>query len=317
MKELAEMAEKFVVVAGSPRSGTSLLRTFLTRSAALCVHKTEPHYVIDLYQRHGRTITDVKGAADFLLSHEKFPAAEVGEAELRKALEGRTSISLSELLRTCYRLLNREHPERPVVLKHPGFILHLDLIKDLFPGVFVIHSIRDPRANAHSQRTRWPSTSLWDAASRWRSSVRAGREWQARRATPYLEIRYEDLVTEPDATCATICGFLGIPFDQAMLAFDHVEREWNPANPGEGAKRHYQGFEKQRIDKWKKYMAPAEVKLIEDRCRDGMALFDYELMNPQVDVSAYVPYYLKERQKALKKSVKRMRKRLRLRVGAS
>jgi len=102
-----------------------------------------------------------------------------------------------------------------------------------------------------------------------------------------------------------------------MLAFDHVEREWNPANPGEGSKRHYQGFEKQRIDKWKKYMAPAEVKLIEDRCSEGMALFGYELMNPQVDVSAYVPYYLKERKKALKKSVKRMRKRLRLRVGTS
>ena len=311
------MSENYVVVAGSPRSGTSLLRTFLTRSSALCVHKTEPHYVIELYERQGRTITDVKGALDFLLSHEKFPAAEVGEAALRKELEGRSTISLSDLLRTCYRLLNRTHPERMVVLKHPGFILHLDLIKELFPDVMVIHSIRDPRANAQSQRTRWPSTSLWDAATRWRASVRAGRALQEQGGTPYLEVRYEDLVTAPESTCAGICRFLGIPFDQSMLAFDHVEREWNPANPGEGSKRHYQGFERQRIDKWKKYMTPSEVKIIEDRCREGMALFGYELMNPQVDVSAYVPYYLKERRKALRKSMNRMRKRIRRRVGAS
>ncbi len=311
------MREPFVVVAGSPRSGTSLLRTILRGSGSLVVHKTEPHYILELHRKYGRRIANVPEAIDFVLQHDKFPAAEIGGASLREALAGKTSVTLSEFLRACYRLLRGATPGKPVMLKHPAFILHLDLIKELFPDLTVVHSVRDPRANVLSQRTRWPSTNLWDASTKWRSSIREGREWQRRAVTPYLEVRYEDLVTAPEGTCRSICEFLGIPFEPALLAFDHVEREWNPTNPGEGSKRHYQGFEQQRINKWKKHLTPLEVKLIEDRCREGMAQFGYETTDPQVDLTEYVPYYLDQRKRALRKSIKRMKRYLDRSVGAS
>jgi hypothetical protein len=309
------MREQYIVVAGSPRSGTSLLRTILTNSDALVVHKTEPHYILELYERFGHTVTDLPAALDFLLAHEKFPRDEVDVAKLGEELKGRASVSLSEFLRTALKGLTRTRPDKPLVLKHPRFILHLDLIKTLFPDLRVIHSVRDPRANVMSQRTRWPATGLWEAATRWRASVREGRVWQQRGVTPYLEVRYEDLLTTPETTCSAICEFLGIPFSESLLTFDHVEREWNPTRPGEGTKRHYQRFEQQRIDKWKKHLAPHEVKLIEDRCRHGMELFGYEATSPQVALGEYVPFYLAERRRALKRSVRRVRRRLRRAVG--
>jgi hypothetical protein len=311
------MRERFVVVAGSPRSGTSLLRTILTRSDALLVHRTEPHYVLELYRQFGHTVTDVPRALDFLAAHEKFPHEHVDVAALRDEFTGRSSVSLAELLRAALKRLALTKPGRPLVLKHPSFILHLDAIKTLFPDLRIIHCIRDPRANVMSQRTRWPSTSLWEAASRWRASVREGRRWQQREVTPYLEVRYEDLVRTPETVCAGICSFLEIPFDPAILSFDHVEREWMPAKPGEGSKRHYQGFEQQRVDKWKTHLQPVEVKLIEDRCWQGMEWFGYERMNPAVDLGTYAPYYLNERRNALRKSIKRMRRQLQRSVGAS
>lgn len=311
------MEDRFVVVAGSPRSGTSLLRTILTRSDALVVHKTEPHYVLELYRQFGHTVTDLPRAFDFLATHEKFPKEHVDVDAVRAEFKGRTSASLSEVLRAALRRFAQTRPGRPLVLKHPSFILHLNVIKTLFPDLRVIHSVRDPRANVMSQRTRWPSTNLWEAASRWRASIREGRRWQQRGVTPYLEVRYEDLVRTPEAVCSGICEFLGIPFEPALLDFDHVEREWKPTNPGEGAKRHYQGFEQQRVDKWKKHMQPAEVKLIEDRCAEGMALFGYERMNPAIDLTTYAPYYISERRKALRKSIKRMRRQIQRSVGAS
>jgi hypothetical protein len=311
------MQERYVVVAGSPRSGTSLLRTILTRSDALVVHKTEPHYVLELYRQYGYTVTDIPHALDFLASHDKFPKEQVDVTALREQFKGRASVSLSELLRTALRMLALTKPGRPLVLKHPSFILHLDVIKTLFPDLRVIHSVRDPRANVMSQRTRWPSTILWEAASRWRASVREGRRWQERRVTPYLEVRYEDLVRTPETVCRAICTFLEIPFDPALLTFDHVEREWKPTNPGEGSKRHYQGFEQQRVDKWKKHLQPAEIKLIEDRCRQGMEWFGYERMDPAIDLGTYAPYYLTERRRALRKSIKRMRRQLQRSVSTS
>lgn len=302
--------ERFVIVAGSPRSGTSLLRTILKGTDALRVHVTEPHYVLELYERYGQTITDVSGAVDVLVSHDKYPRADVEPSALREAIGVRAHIALSDLLRTLYRLLNRSTPDRPVVLKHPAFILHLDLIKQLFPDLAVIHCIRDPRANVLSQRTRWPSTTVWRAATKWRDCVRAGRLWRQRGGSPYLEVRYEDLVTTPQAACATMCEFLGIPFEPSMLGVDHVEREWNPTNPGEGSKRRYDGFEQQRIEKWKKYLTPIEVKLIEDSCRREMRWFGYEPTNPRVEMTKYLPLYLDARKKALRKSIRRMRARL-------
>jgi hypothetical protein len=309
------MRESYVVVAGSPRSGTSLLRTILTNSDALVVHKTEPHYVLELYARFGHTVTKVPDAVEFLASHEKFPSDEVDLDALREEMKGRASVSLSELLRTALRGLTRAAPGKPLVLKHPSFILHLDVVKMLFPDLRVIHAVRDPRANVMSQRTRWPSTGLWEAATRWQASVREGRRWQARGMTPYLEVRYEDLLTAPDATCSSICGFLGIAFDPSLLMFDHVEREWNPNRPGEGSKRHYQRFEPQRIDKWKKHLTPFEVKLIEDRCRQGMELFGYEPTKAQIALAEYLPFYFAERRRAFRKSVKRTRRRLAKAVG--
>jgi hypothetical protein len=96
-----------------------------------------------------------------------------------------------------------------------------------------------------------------------------------------------------------------------MLTFDHMEREWNPTKPGEGSKRHYQGFERQRIDKWKTFLTPLEVKLIEERCRQGMAWFGYETTEPSVALREYVPFCLKQRRRALMKSIRRMKGRLR------
>ena len=304
------MREQYVVVAGSPRSGTSLLRTILRSSSALIVHKTEPHYVLELHQRFGRTIGDVGAATEFLVTHAKFPRDEVDPDKVRAAVAERSSITLSELLRITYRLLRGDRHDLPLVLKHPAWMLHLDLIRELFPDLSVIHSIRDPRANAFSQRTRWPSTSIWTSATDWQAYINAGRALQRQGATPYMELQYETLVSAPDASCRRICEFLGIPFEQSLLAFDHVEREWNPLNPGEGARRHYQGFEKQRIDKWRKFMSPVEIRLIENQCRRGMNLFGYELSNPHVDRTEYLRFYVTERKQALRKALRRMKKRL-------
>jgi hypothetical protein len=39
--------DRFVLIVGSPRSGTSLLRRILSSSAELCGHPLEPQYILD------------------------------------------------------------------------------------------------------------------------------------------------------------------------------------------------------------------------------------------------------------------------------
>ena len=304
--------DRYVLIVGSPRSGTSLLRRVLSRSGELCGHPLEPQYILDLYRRFGFTITDVPAAIDLLVSHRMFPAEMVAASRLRTRLAGRSSIELSELLAVCYRIM-RSDSDQTVLLKHPTLVLHADVMQRLFPNLRVIQCVRDPRANALSMRTRWPATNLWMASSRWGESIRAGRRFHQETGTPYREMRYEDLLSSPESTCRGLCEFLHIPFEPAMLVIDHVMNDFDPDKPGEAGQHHYQSFEAHRIDKWRQFLTPSEVKLIESRCREGMELFGYAPSAPRVTPFEYYLYYLTERGRAESTTIRRRLRRYRMR----
>jgi hypothetical protein len=75
------------------------------------------------------------------------------------------------------------------------------------PDVRLVHLIRDGRDVAASLAQR--GRSLFAAGSRWLYDTLAGR--QARGSPAYLELRYEDLVTHPEATLARVFAHLGLP----------------------------------------------------------------------------------------------------------
>jgi hypothetical protein len=276
----------------------------LASSGELCGHPFEPQYILDLHRRFGFTITDVPGALELLISHRMFPADQVDTTILRHALAGRTSMGLPEFLAVCYRVM-RGGSDQAVLLKHPTLVLHPELMRRLFRNLRVIQCVRDPRANACSQRTRWPSTNLWIAASRWHESIRAGRRLHAESGIPYMEMRYEDLLASPESTCRTVCDFLQIPFEPAMHVPDLVMNDFNPGTPGEFVEHHYRSFETQRIDRWRQFLAPVEVKLIETRCREGMELFGYAPTAPRVNPGEYFLFYVTARRRALAKTIRR------------
>ena len=300
--------DRFVLIVGSPRSGTSLLRVVLSSSGELCGHPFEPQYILDLYRRFGFTITDVPGALELLISHRMYPADKIDTTILRKALAGRTSMGLSEFLAVCYRVM-RGGSDQTVLLKHPTLVLHAELVRRLFRNLRVIQCVRDPRATVLSQRTRWPSTNLWIAASRWEESIRAGRRLHRESGIPYMEMRYEDLLASPDSTCRTLCDFLQISFEPAMLVLDHVMNDFNPDKPGEFVEHHYRSFETQRVDRRRQFLTPLEVKLIETRCREGMELFGYAPTAPRVKPIEYRRFYVLVRWRVLSKAIRRLLRR--------
>jgi hypothetical protein len=57
-------------------------------------------------------------------------------------------------------------------------------------------------------------------AERWQRRIIAAREGAAEiRADAYLEVRYEDLVGDTEATLRRICEFIELGFDAAMLDY--------------------------------------------------------------------------------------------------
>ena len=96
--------------------------------------------------------------------------------------------------------------------KTPLYVLHLPLLKHLFPAMKFIHCTRDPRDAVPSMLSRrWGQHQTVDeGASFWQSCIEAARAFAARWSTDHVETRFEDLVTQPETEIARILQALGL-----------------------------------------------------------------------------------------------------------
>jgi hypothetical protein len=104
---------------------------------------------------------------------------------------------------------------------------HADAVFAAYPGVRIIHMIRDPRDRYEASRALWPGGKgqAGGATARWVYSTRLARRHLRRHPDGYLVVRYEDLVLRTDDTLRRVCRFLGEAYDPAMLGMpDAPER---------------------------------------------------------------------------------------------
>lgn len=94
-----------------------------------------------------------------------------------------------------------------------------DDIYNLFPDAQVIHIVRDPREVVASNvdmpwEHRSPAAIARDLADFTFETLERGRRAGDAR---YLQVRYEDLAENPEATLRRICAFVGEDYDAGML----------------------------------------------------------------------------------------------------
>jgi Sulfotransferase family len=107
--------------------------------------------------------------------------------------------------------------------KTPRYALCVDYLNELFPTCQVVHVVRDGRDVVASHRDRWGYGSALKAVKKWPWYVATARAAGARLpADRYHEVRYEDLVTDPEGTLRQLLDFLGEPWDPILL--DHDQR---------------------------------------------------------------------------------------------
>ncbi|MEA2520823.1 MAG: hypothetical protein QOI81_469, partial [Actinomycetota bacterium] len=105
--------------------------------------------------------------------------------------------------------------------KTPGYVVTMPLLADLWPSAKFVHLTRDGRdvALSYLDQPFGPKT-IPGAAQLWRRRVSIGRtNGAALGTTRYREVRYEDIIAEPEARVSELCAFLDLPFDAAMLHF--------------------------------------------------------------------------------------------------
>jgi LPS sulfotransferase NodH len=223
-----------VLILGVRRSGTTLLRVVLDRSAELAV-PDESYFVPQLAERHGAAI-DVDDFVDDLRRLPTLREWDVPVEEVRPRL--RQGMPLGEAIAAVYETYAARRGKARWGDKTPMYMAHLPLLERLFPTALYVHLIRDGRDAATSflSMPRGIVTEGWahprtpaGFACQWRTEVEAARALGRRAGTRYREVRYEDLVRAPAAVVERVCGFAGLAFEPSMLAYaDEVDVSAKP-----------------------------------------------------------------------------------------
>jgi hypothetical protein len=144
-----------------------------------------------------------------------------------------------------------------VVDKMPNNFLRLGLIALLFPRARVIHCRRDPRDVCLScyfqnfQEMHTYSHDLGNLGRYYRQYERLMDHWRQVVPNPILELDYETLVSDQEATTRRMIDFCGLDWDERCLAHHEGEQPIMTASIWQARQPVY----KSSLARWKRYEA--------------------------------------------------------------
>jgi hypothetical protein len=216
-------------ILGAPRSGTSLLSRVLDSHPAIAVPDETKIFetfvpLLPLYgdlrqpARLRRLVDDVLGWRWI----RRLPHVPSAEAVLARV----TTPDLGGVFAALLDSWTEAHGKRRWGEKTPNNVHFWPEIEAAFPDAVAVHILRDGRDVAISQiKAPFGPKSMATAAERWALFVGAAHAIRDRVGPErFVEIRYEDLLSAPEATITEVLHRIGEPFDPAVLSFHERRR---------------------------------------------------------------------------------------------
>jgi hypothetical protein len=258
-------SDRPIFVVGTPRSGTTLLAAMLGAHPQIdCGPETLLLSKLEAADR--RAILDPATwpgpAADFVLglSLKATPVVEAYgvEPDAVRAYLASGPPSVAALLESLTVTRARLNGKPRWAEKTPRHALLLPLIRREWPDAIVIRVVRDPRDVALSlSKVPFGSQTLAADVLGVGSQMRRGDTLAARDAGT-IEVRYEDLLSDPSRVLRRVCTVIDVPYDPSMVerrdsaAAIAAPHEWWKAKAAEP-------IDRSRAGAWRTEM-PAEVQ---------------------------------------------------------
>ena len=145
-----------------------------------------------------------------------------------------------------------------------------DKVAAIFPGSKVIHVVRDPRDVANSCIGMGWAGNTYYGINQW---IETEKNWDSSVAlfdkNDVMEIRFEDLISKPQAQLDRVCKFIGVQFSPAMLNYS-ASSTYAPPDPS-------------AIEQWKRKLSKRGVALIELKAKSLIIKRGYKLSGYPLD----------------------------------
>lgn len=285
----------FPFIVGVGRSGTTLLRMMLDAHSELSI-PPESHWLGPLIDMLTTTGLDRESIVQSLKMSHNWVDMSVRDDAMEALLDRFDTSNHGDLIRSIYRLYAARRGSNRYGDKTPAHLLNMEKIARMLPEARFIHIIRDGRDVAASYKGLWfgPGDDMKKAAIMWMWQIARARQ-MAEFLPHYMELRYEDLVTDTRAALQNVCSFINLDFEERQLhshdrALDRLQ-ELGPLRhkgvPLTAKKR--QGIhllttrppDRKRIGRWRSTLTKHEVAVFE--CVAGGFLTDlgYEISSTQ------------------------------------
>src|SRR5215469_18258231 len=203
-----------VIVLGVGRSGTTLLRVMLDRSNELAI-PYETFFVTALAHRHGKR-PRLDDFVDDLGRFYQLYEWGIDPEDVRPRL--REGMTTGEAIAAVFEVYAEREGKPRWGDKTPLYMQSLPQLERLFPDATWVHLVRDGRDAAlsflalpegFSGKTWAQPRTAAQFAARWRTEILSAR----RIGGHYLELRYEDLVADPERQLRRVCEHASLPWE--------------------------------------------------------------------------------------------------------
>ena len=278
-----ERKRRPVFVMGCHRSGTNLLYDTLLSAGGFAIYRG----YLPIYETLIPHFGSIKNShnrgkiVETWMKSEGFRRAGVDGGQISSELLAQCRNG-GEFIRIVMSKIAESQGVSRFVVYDPDSVLHMARIRREIPNPLFIHIIRDGRDIALSlMKMEGFRPFLWSRQARtlletalyWEWIVRQGRQHGRQVPDDYIEIHYEELVTQPRTVLAKLADFLDHDLD-----YDHIQ------SAGLGRLREsnssFRGDEKEiknPVNRWKEKLTHEQVVDIEALIGPSLEEFGYPL----------------------------------------
>ena len=264
-----KMEKPPIFIIGCPRSGTTLVRVILDTHPNICCGP-ETHLIGNIKTLNEKIDKNWKRLEPYGLSKD---------IHVKK---------LSDLFKIYHNNYMKSKKKQRWAEKTPDNIFYVDFINKLFPNCQFINIIRDGRDVVCSYKERWGSKTIFTAIKKWNKIIDLTYEYRTKfNKERYMEIRYEEMVSNPEKETKRMMIFLGEKWIPELLEHHTKQHDfWFNIKTGENI-----DFEKEKrplrhspskpifqssVGKWKKNLNTVEKAIIKISLKENLKKMGYK-----------------------------------------
>ena len=270
-------------VIGCHRSGTALLYDSLLSAGGFPLYHASPYVHTTLLKMTGDPSVrrNREKLMQLWLRSKAFRRSGLDGEDLRvKILE--ECESGGDFLRTVMDELARRAGVQRWAVYDCDNIMYMPTVKREVPDAIFVHVVRDGRDAALSMKKQhgvpprlWArERALFAWALLWQWTVRKGRHDGQKFPADYIEVRYEDLVVQPEKTLSTLGEFVDHDLDYGRIKKAGIGRVVSP-NTVWKEESGAEAFSP--VNRWKSKLSQSEISDLEALIGDCLEEFAYPL----------------------------------------